>query len=113
MGEVKDGNGSRGERKPINARQLRAIANLFSVLSDGNRLQVLRALQQGPLSTDELVESTGSDMGSVVEQLGLLLKAGVISRQQENGREIYLVEMPVALELCELVCHGVPSQTAD
>lgn len=93
--------------------QLEAVAELFSVLSEGSRLRVLQALQRGPLSVGELVENTGLKQANVSKQLGLLQTAGVISRRQDGNRAIYSIAMPLVFELCDLVCRGVAKQAAE
>lgn len=100
-------------KKPLANTQLEAVAELFSVLSEGSRLRVLQALQGGPLSVGELVESTGMKQANVSKQLGLLLNAGVISRRQDGNRAIYSIAMPLVFELCEIVCRGVAKQAAE
>ena len=92
--------------------QLQAVAELFSVLSEGSRLRVLQALQRGPLSVGELVESCGMKQANVSKQLGILLTAGVISRRQDGNRAIYSIVMPLVFELCDLVCRGMAKQAA-
>ena len=99
--------------KPLDGAQLQAVAQLFSVLSEGSRLRVLQALQRGPLSVGELVESTRMKQANVSKQLGLLQAAGIISRRQEGNRAIYSIAMPLVFELCDLVCRGVAKQAAE
>jgi DNA-binding transcriptional ArsR family regulator len=98
--------------KSLDGAQLLAVAELFSALSEGSRLRVLQALQQGPLSVGELVEGTGMKQANVSKQLGLLQSAGVISRRQEGNRAVYSIAMPLVFELCDLVCRGVARQAA-
>lgn len=88
------------KKKSLDDAQLQAVAELFSVLSEGSRLRVLQALQREPLSVGELVESTGMKQANVSKQLGLLLTAGIISRRQDGNRAIYSIAMPVVFELC-------------
>lgn len=99
-------------KKPLEEAQLQAVAELFSVLSEGSRLRVLQALQQGPLSVGELVEICGMKQANVSKQLGILQAAGVISRRQEGNRAIYSIALPLVFELCDLVCRGVAKQAA-
>jgi len=101
-----------GTKKSLDGKQLQAVAELFSVLSESSRLRVLQALQKGPLSVGELVASTGMKQANVSKQLGLLLNAGMIARRQEGNRAIYSIEMPLVFELCHLVCRGVAKQAA-
>lgn len=110
---VKNSKGERSSQKPLDDIQLQAAADLFSVLSEVSRLQVLQSLQHGSLSVGELVESTGMKQANVSKQLGLLLSVGVISRRQEGNRAIYSIAMPLVLELCELVCRDMARKAAD
>ena len=100
------------QSKSLDDTQLQAVAELFSVLSEGSRLRVLQALQRGPLSVSELVENTGMKQANVSKQLGLLQAAGVISRRQDGNRAIYSIAMPLVFELCDIVCRGVAKQAA-
>jgi DNA-binding transcriptional ArsR family regulator len=73
----------------LDEAQLQAVAELFSVLSESSRLQILQALQAGPLSVGELVDRSGLKQANVSKQLGLLMSAGVIDRRQDgNGQSI-------------------------
>ena len=103
----------RNPRRSLDGTQLQAVAEFFAVLSEGSRLRVLQALQRGPLSVGELVESTGMKQANVSKQLGLLLNAGVIARRQDGNRAIYSIAMPLVFELCDLVCSGVAKQAAE
>ena len=47
------------------------------------------------------------EQANVSKQLGMLLGAGVISRQREGNHAIYSIRMPMVFELCNLVCRGV------
>jgi DNA-binding transcriptional ArsR family regulator len=100
------------KKRSLDEAQLQAVAELFSVLSEGSRLRVLQALQRGPLSVGELVENTEMKQANVSKQLGLLQAAGVISRRQDGNRAIYSIAMPLVFELCDLVCRGVAKQAA-
>lgn len=99
-------------KKPLEEAQLQAVAELFSVLSEGSRLRVLQALQRGPLSVGELVENCGMKQANVSKQLGILQATGVISRRQDGNRAIYSIAMPLVFDLCHLVCRGVAKQAA-
>lgn len=102
-----------GAAKSLNVVQLQAVAALFSSLSETSRLRILQALQKRPMSVSELVEHTGLKQANVSKQLGMLLTAGVLSRQQEGNRAIYSIAMPLVFELCDLVCRRVATQAAE
>jgi len=96
----------------LGTAQLQAVAELFGVLSEESRLQILQVLQSGPASVSDLVERTKLKQANASKQLGILLTAGVIARRQEGNRAIYSIAMPIVNKLCTLVCHGVARQAA-
>lgn len=93
--------------------QLHAVADLFAVLSEASRLQILQLLHSGPASVGELVERSGLKQANVSKQLGILLSAGIIARRQDGNRAIYSIELPMVFDLCKLVCRGVARQAAE
>lgn len=102
-----------GRRGSLGAQQLQAVANLFTVLSEPSRLRILQILQEGQASVGELVERSGLKQANASKQLGILLSAGVIDREQEGNRAIYSIAMPLVFDLCHLVCDSVAKQAAD
>jgi len=103
---------SRG-RGSLGALQLTAVADLFTVLSESSRLRILQILQEGPASVGELVEKSGLKQANASKQLGILLSAGVIARQQEGNRAIYSIAMPLVFDLCHLVCDSVAKHAVE
>jgi DNA-binding transcriptional ArsR family regulator len=94
----------------LNTIQMRAVADLFGVLSEVSRLRILQILQNGPLCVGELAKSSGLKQANISKQLGVLLTAEVISRTQDGNRAIYAVKMPLVFEICDLVCGGLARQ---
>jgi len=103
---------SRRGHKPLDAPQLQAVAELFTVLSENSRLQILQVLQSGPVSVGELVRRSALKQANVSKQLGILLSAGIIARRQDGNRAIYSIKLPLVFELCQLVCSGMARQAA-
>jgi len=103
----------RAAHKSLDAAQLRAVAELFAVLSEESRLRILQILQGGPASVGELVERSGLKQANVSKQLGILLSADVIDRRQDGNRAIYSIKLPMIFDLCDLVCRGVARQAAE
>ena len=101
-----------GKHPSLDEAQLQAVAELFDVLSEPSRLRILQVLQSGPASVGELVQACGFKQANVSKQLGMLLSAGVIARQQEGNRAIYSIQMPLVFDLCNLVCRSVAEQAA-
>ena len=99
--------------KALEPAQLAAVAELFSVLSEGSRLSILQSLQSGPRSVGELVDRTGLKQANVSKQLAGLLAVGIIARRQDGNRAIYSIQMPLVFDLCDIVCRGVARAAAD
>ena len=98
---------ARSRSRPLAPAKLQAVAELFAVLSEPSRLLILQILQSGPDSVGQLVEQSGLKQANVSKQLGILLRAGIISRNPQGNRVIYAIAMPMVFQLCELVCQGV------
>lgn len=98
--------------KALGSTQLRAVAQLFSVLSEESRLNILQALQAGPLCVGDLVKRSGLKQANVSRQLGIMLAAGLIARRQDGNRAIYSIEMPMVFDLCDVVCTSMADQAA-
>jgi DNA-binding transcriptional ArsR family regulator len=99
--------------KPLDGAQLQAVADLFTVLSEGSRLRILQILQAGPASVGELVEQSGLKQANVSKQLGILQSADIIARRQDGNRAIYSIKLHLVYELCGLVCRGMARQAAE
>jgi DNA-binding transcriptional ArsR family regulator len=103
----------RGNHKPLEGEQLKAVAELFVVLSEESRLRIVQILQTGPASVGELVDRSGMKQANVSKQLGILQSAGIIARRQDGNRAIYSIKMPMVFKLCDLVCRGMAQQAAE
>ncbi|HEX8910944.1 MAG TPA: metalloregulator ArsR/SmtB family transcription factor [Humisphaera sp.] len=93
--------------------QLRAVAELFGVLSEPTRLRVLQVLQRGPATVGEVTAAAGLKQANASKQLGLLYKAGVLARAQEGNAVRYSIRMPLVNRLCALVCEGLREEAIE
>ena len=66
----------------LNDRTLVLVAERFRVLSDPLRLRLLNALSAGEKSVAELVDATGASQANVSKHLGVLARAGLVSRRK-------------------------------
>ncbi len=105
--------GHRPEGKLLAGPQLNAVADLFRVLAEPTRLRILQRLKQGPANVGQLVGEMGIKQANASKQLGVLAAAGIIAREQDGNRVIYSIAMPLVLDLCNLVCHGVAEQARE
>jgi DNA-binding transcriptional ArsR family regulator len=94
-------------KRTIPGAQLVAVARLFSVLSEPNRLGLVQALRDGPLTVSELVEASGMKPASVSKHLGLLHHHRLMKRRREGICVRYEVLDPAVFVLCKLTCGKV------
>lgn len=89
---------------PQCSSQLEAIAQLFAVLAETSRLQILKVLEEGARSVTELCEITGMKQANVSKQLGVLHSAGLLERSRQGNLVRYAIRMQLVFKLCDLVC---------
>ena len=86
------------------------IAQRFRVLGDPMRIKILDRLRESSASVKELTEATGSSQQNVSKHLGVLLGAGMVSREKEGNFARYRCSDPGVFDLCEQVCGGLRRQ---
>jgi DNA-binding transcriptional ArsR family regulator len=90
--------------KKLSPAQLAAVARLFTVLSEPSRLVLLQALQQGPLTVSELMETCAMKQANVSKHLGVLHTHQLVKREREGTSVRYEIADPMIFALCNLVC---------
>jgi DNA-binding transcriptional ArsR family regulator len=83
------------------------IAERFRVMGDPLRIRLLDHLRSGPATVKELVEVVPSSQQNVSKHLGLLHRAGIVSRAKEGTAVRYAIADESVFEICELVCGGL------
>jgi DNA-binding transcriptional ArsR family regulator len=99
-----------GKREKLGEAQLRAVADLFGVLSEPTRLRILQMLQDGPASVSDIMDALGIKQANASKQLGILHQAGVLGREKAGNSAIYAIRMPLVFDLCGLVCNGLRAE---
>lgn len=98
---------SKGRTGPQPPEYFDAVAELFGVLSEPTRLRILQHLQVGPASVSELIEAIGLRQANASKQLGILHRAGLLSRARTGNIVRYSIRMKLVHQLCELVCDAL------
>ena len=91
---------------------LELIAARFRVLGEANRLRLIRALESGEKSVNQLMTLTGLTQANTSRHLQHLTQAGILARRREGLNVIYCINDPGILELCALVCGSMQRQVA-
>lgn len=94
----------KNHRPRLDRQGLEKVAEMFRVLSEPTRLQLLQELRSGPRSVSELVEALGTSQANVSKQLKTLYDASFLTRRKRGNQVFYEVGEPMVYELCELVC---------
>jgi DNA-binding transcriptional ArsR family regulator len=90
--------------RKMSSAKLAVVARLFAVLSEPSRLLLLQALQDGPLTVNELVKTCGMKQANVSKHLGMLHHHNLVKRQREGISIRYQIADPMIFALCNLVC---------
>jgi DNA-binding transcriptional ArsR family regulator len=95
---------SNGKHRKLSPCQLGAVARLFGVLSEPSRLALLQALQSGPLTVTQLMETCGMKQANVSKHLGVLHNHLLVRRERSGASIRYEIADPMIFSLCNLVC---------
>ena len=86
------------------------LAERFRVLSEPMRIKLLDRLRDGDATVHELQEGLGGSQQNVSKHLGVLLRAGMVSRTKEGTSAHYAIAEPGVFDLCDQVCGGLRRQ---
>jgi DNA-binding transcriptional ArsR family regulator len=89
------------------------IAQRFRVIGEPMRIRLLDRLRDGAATVQELTEATGASQQNVSKHLGVLLQAGIVSREKEGNFARYAIADESVFELCEQVCGGLRRQLTE
>jgi len=98
---------------PIPMELAEMIAERLRVIGDPNRIRILDQLREGELSVNEITERLGTSQQNVSKHLGVLHRAGIVSRRKEGTSAFYSVADEGVYELCEQVCGGLQTRVTD
>lgn len=65
------------------------MADIFDVLADGTRRDILRRLLDGEAAVSDLVEALGSTQPTISKHLARLLEAGLVTVREDGRNRIY------------------------
>ena len=65
------------------------MADIFDVLADGTRRDILRRLLDGEAAVSDLVETLGSTQPTISKHLARLLDAGLVTVREDGRNRIY------------------------
>jgi DNA-binding transcriptional ArsR family regulator len=83
------------------------MAERFRVLSEPTRIKLLDRLREGEATVLELTELTGTTQQNVSKHLGMLHRAGIVSRRKQGNFVHYSIADDGVFGLCEMVCGSL------
>jgi DNA-binding transcriptional ArsR family regulator len=86
------------------------VAQHFSLLAEPTRLKILHAICADERSVSDIVAATGATQTNVSRHLGLMHRAGVVTRRREGSVVYYRVDSPEFVEICRNVCVQIASR---
>ncbi len=98
---------------PLPEELAELIAQRFRVLGEPMRIKLLDRLRDGEATVSELHEALGASQQNVSKHLGVLLAAGMVSREKAGTSARYAIADESVFELCEHVCGGLRRQVSE
>jgi len=98
---------------PLPAPLVEVIAERFRVLGEPMRIRVLDHLRAGPRTVGELAEALDASQQNVSKHIGVLSRAGLVTRQKDGNSVRCGIADESVLRLCEQVCGGLQRQVAE
>ena len=82
------------------------VARRFRALSEPVRLRVLRLLEGGELSVNEVAELLVAGQSNVSRHLQALYDCDLVDRRRKGTTVYYFISDPMVNRLCTLVCDN-------
>jgi DNA-binding transcriptional ArsR family regulator len=98
---------------PLPGPLVELIAQRFRVIGEPMRIRLLDRLRDGAATVQELTDATGASQQNVSKHLGVLLQAGIVSREKQGNFARYAIADESVFELCEQVCGGLRRQLTE
>ena len=96
----------------INDKIIDLVARRFQVLGEPCRLRILRTLQGGAMTVNQIVDDLDGNQPNISKHLQILFDAGLVGRKRSGNSIFYSISDPVVFRLCELVCRSTARQAA-
>ncbi len=98
---------------PLPDSVVEVIAERFRVLGEPMRIRIIDRLRDGDATVGELADALGTSQQNVSKHVGILARAGLVSREKDGNSVRCRIADETVLELCEQVCGGLQRQLAE
>lgn len=96
----------------IHGKMIDLVARRFQIMGDPCRLRILQALEDRPMTVNEIAEAIEASQPNVSKHLQILFDAGLVGRERSGNSIFYSIADPVVFRLCDLVCRSTSRQAA-
>jgi DNA-binding transcriptional ArsR family regulator len=84
-----------------------AVASYFSMLSEPTRLRIVHTICEEEKSVSEIVEALGASQTNISRHLGLMHRAGVLTRRKDGNQVYYRIADVAMVDICRTVCNRI------
>lgn len=98
---------------PLSKPLLGLIADRFKLLSSPTRLEILQHICGSELTVSALVEVTQFKQANVSKHLGLLDRAGLVTRRVDGQYVYYAVADETLPKLCEIIRGSIQTRQGE
>ncbi len=95
---------------PLPEPVVELVAERFRVMGEPMRIRILELLGDGERTVGEITAALDATQQNVSKHLGVLLRAGIVSRRKEGTAARYAIADQMVLDLCERVCASLRTQ---
>lgn len=92
------------QNRVLSGKMIDLIAEYFKVLSEPLRIRILAALRDGEKSVSEIVKAVNSSQPNVSKHLGILIRAGLVSRRQIKNVAYCTIADERIWQICDISC---------
>jgi len=97
----------KSKAQPLTEDMIEVVARRFRLLAEPVRLRLLRTLESGEYTVNELADAVHSTQANVSRHLSAMSDAGLLHRRRKGNSICYSIGDPIVFKLCELVCESV------
>lgn len=91
---------------------LERVAEQFRALGEPSRLRLMNLLFGGGRTVGDLVAASGLSLANVSKHLGLLHRAGWVTRRKDGVAVVYALADDRTFALCDIMCSRVRALAA-
>lgn len=90
-------------KSPLPQEAYNKNANIYKILANSKRLEVLNILKTGETGVEELLKITGLSKANLSQHLALLRHSGLVQTRREGLNIFYTIVDPRIVEPCKIL----------